>query len=76
MCSETKVYSIEIKLTQGLTLEDYKELTDDIESAIHQCNYPVELTFDNGSVQTEDVIECVDLIEKTIFNATNKEEEE
>lgn len=73
---DTKVYSIEIRLTQGLTLEDYKDLADDIESAVRQCNYPVELTYEDDVTQTEDVIVSVDLVEKTLFNAQNIEEGE
>ena len=72
----TKIYSIEIVLTQGLTVEDYKELADDIESAVHQCNYPVELTDEDDVVSMEDVIVSVNLVEKTLFDATNFEEEE
>lgn len=72
-----KLYSIEIELTQGLTLADYKELADDIESAVHQCNYPVEFTDDETGVKfEEDVIAGVHLMEKTEIEVLNTEEEE
>ena len=73
---ENKIYSIEIELTQGLSLEDYKQLADDIESAVHQCNYPVELTFDEGETATEDVIASVNLIEKNYIEPLVDAEEE
>ena len=73
---ENKVYSIEIQLTQGLTLDEYKDLADNIESAVHQCNYPVELEFEDGTTQTEDVIVSVDLIEKSLIEVINTNEEE
>ena len=44
-------------------------MADNIESAVHLCNYPVELSFEDGTTQNEDVIVSVDLVEKTLFNA-------
>ena len=72
----TKIYSIEIELSQGLTLDDYKELADNIESAVHQCNYPVEYNTVDDITFEEDVIVAVNLVEKTVFDPLEDEEEE
>lgn len=76
MTEETKIYSIEIELNQGLSLDDYKELADNIESAVHQCNYPVAYTTEGGTEFEEDVIVAVNLVEKTVFDPLVDEEEE